>query len=152
MISFRVIVLRSLLKTSQFATKKSQMYVLLYYIEGWGYADNQTDARLGLFFRLYMCLHTCCGSCQPSSMFPSATTLIIHSKNFKGIVCGWLESSEGVSMICDWNHSPSISLHHKPSDSISVIDFIWCRVPPGDSDGGSIAAGYSNAQRWASGN
>ena len=73
----------------------------------------------------------------------AGTTLIIHSQHFKGIVCGWSESSEGVGQICDCSHSLSVPPHHKPSDSISVVDPIWCRVPPGDSDGGSSAAYYS---------
>ena len=94
------------------------------------------------FLRLHLCLHTCCGSRQPSSMFLRGTTLIIHSQDFKGIVCGWSESSEGVGPICDSSHSPSVPPHHKPSDSISVIDPIWCRVPPGDSDGGSTPVCY----------
>ena len=61
-------------------------------------------------------------------MFLRGTTLIIHSQNFEGIVYGWSESSEGVGPICDGSHSLSASPHHKSSDSISVVDPIWCRV------------------------
>ena len=87
--------------------------------------------------------HPCGRCCKFSSIPVLCGALLIHSKDFKAIVCGWLESSEGIGPNCDVSHSLPISPHHKLSDSIPVIDFIWCRVSPGDSDGGSIAACYS---------
>ena len=91
----------------------------------------------------YYITSRCCGGHYPSSMVARGSALIIHSQDFQCITCGYSESSEGVGMISDVSHSHSISPHHKPSDIISVIDPIWCRVPPGDSDGGSSAACYS---------
>ena len=78
-------------------------------------------------------------------MVVRGSALIVHSQDFQSITCGYSESSKSVGM--NWNvdggHLLSISPHHKPSDIISVVDPIWCRVPPGDSDGGSSAACYS---------
>ena len=84
-----------------------------------------------------------CGGRHPSSMVVRGSALIVHSQDFQSITCGYGESSEGVDLICDVSHLPSISPHHKPSDSMPVIDPIWCRVSPGDSDGGSSAVCYS---------
>ena len=80
------------------------------------------------------------GRCQRSSMDVRGSALLIYSQDFKVITCGYIESSEGVGPTCDCSHSLSIPPHRKPSDSISVVDPIWCRVPPGESDGGRSAA------------
>ena len=85
----------------------------------------------------------CCGGRHPSSMVVRGSALIVHSQDFQSITCGYGEPSEGVGSNCNSSHLLSISPHHKPSDIISVVDPIWCRVPPGDSDGGSSAACYS---------
>ena len=87
-------------------------------------------------------IHTsrCSGGCQLSSMVVRGSALLIYGQDFKVITCGYTEPSEGVATTCDCGHSLFTPLHHKPSDSISVIDPIWCRVPPGESDGGRIAA------------
>ena len=66
--------------------------------------------------------------------------LLIYSQDFKVITCGYTEFSEVVGPTCDVGHLLSIPPHHKSSDPISVIDPIWCRVPPGESDGGRSAA------------
>ena len=76
-------------------------------------------------------------------MVVRGNALIIHSQDFKGVTCGYTESSDGVVLTCDVGHLLIIPLHHKPSGSISVIDPIWCRVPPGESDGGSSDVCYS---------
>ena len=100
---------------------------------------KQTDRS-----RFIMCkcrrLHTFCGGIQSSSMVASSNTLLIYGQDFKVITCGITESSEGVGPTCDVGHLLSIPPHLKPNDSISVIDPIWCRVPPGESDEGSRAA------------
>ena len=140
-ISFLVIVLRFIIQDFPLCYKESDVCTVISYRRN---EDMQIIRQmLQCFLRLHMCLHTCCGSRQPSSMFLRGTTLIIHSQHFKGIVCGWSESNEGVGLICDGSHSLSVPPHHKPSDSISVVDPIWCRVPPGDSNRGSIAACHS---------
>ena len=93
----------------------------------------------------YYITSRCCSDRHPSSMVVRGSALMVHSQDFQSINCGYGESGEGVGT--NWNvdcsHLLSISPHHKPSDSISVVDPICCRVPPGDSDGGSSAAYYS---------
>ena len=73
-------------------------------------------------------------------MVVRGNALLVYSEDYKVITCGYTESSEGVGPTCDIGHSLFIPPHHKPSDSISVVDPIWCRVPPGESDGGRSAA------------
>ena len=80
-----------------------------------------------------------CGGCQFSSMVIRGNALIINGQDFKVITCCCRESSEGVGPVCDIGHSLSIPPHFKPSGSISVINPIWCRVTPGESDGGGSA-------------
>ena len=82
----------------------------------------------------------------------SSNTLIIYGQDFKVITCGYTESSEGVGPTCDCGHLLSIPPHHKPSDSISVIDPMSCRVPPFESDGGSRAVFNTQALWWSGGN
>ena len=76
-------------------------------------------------------------------MVVRGNALIIYSQNFKGITCGYTESSDSVGPTCDVSHLLIIPPHHESFGSISVIDLIWCRVPPGESDGDSSAACYS---------
>ena len=87
-----------------------------------------------------VCVHLqtsgCSGGCQFSSMVVRSGALLIYGQDFKVITCCCSESSEGVGPVCDCGHSLSIPPHFKPSGSISVIDPIWCRVTPGESDGG----------------
>ena len=73
-------------------------------------------------------------------MVVRGSALLIDGQDFKDITCGYTESSDGVGPTCNIGHLLSILLHHKSSDPISVIDPIWCRVSPGESDGGRIAA------------
>ena len=72
-------------------------------------------------------------------MVVRGSALLVDGQDFKAITCGYTESSEGVCLSCDCGHLHSIPPHHKPSDSISVINPVWCRVPPGESDGGGSA-------------
>ena len=74
-----------------------------------------------------------------SSIVVRGNALLIYSQDFKVVACGYTESSDGVVPTCDIGHLLSIPPHHKSSDPISVIDPIWCRVPPGESDGDIIA-------------
>ena len=115
---------------------------------------KSVSSTISCRFNMCKCLHTCvcnvcCGGWQTSGMHLRGTTLIIHSQNFKAIICGWSESSDSVGPTCDVGHSLSIPPHHKPSDSISVIDFFGCRVPPRESDGGSSMIYYSYALWWS---
>ena len=73
-------------------------------------------------------------------MVVSGNTLIVYGQDFKVITCGYTEPSDGVGPISNSLNSLSISSHLKPSDSISIIDPIWCRVSPAESDGGSSEA------------
>ena len=73
-------------------------------------------------------------------MVVRGSTLPVYGQDFKRITRGYTEFSEGVDLSCDYGHSLSIPPQLKPSDSISVIDHIWSRVPPGESNGGRSAA------------
>ena len=92
------------------------------------------------------------GFSQTSSITVMGNALMIPGQDYKIITCGWCESSDSVRPIFSSDHSLSIPPHHKPSDPISVIDPIWCRVPPRESNGGSSAACYHQALWWPSGN
>ena len=85
-------------------------------------------------------------------MVVRSNALFIYGEDFKVITCCYTESSEGVGPVCDCGHSRSIPPHFKPSGSISVIDPIWCRVTPGESDGGGSAVCNTKTLWWSSGN
>ena len=77
--------------------------------------------------------------------------LLIYGQDFKVITFRSTESSEGVGPVCDCGHSLSIPPHFKPSGSISVIDPIWYRVTPGESNGGGSADCNTKTLWWSSG-
>ena len=69
-------------------------------------------------------------------MVVRGNALLVNGQDFKVITRCHTEPSEGVSPTCDCGHSQSIPPHLKPGDSISVVDPVWCRIAPGESDGG----------------
>ena len=91
-------------------------------------------------------------------MVVRGSALVIDGQDFKAITCGYTESSEGVCLNCDILlssldcHHFDIRFHHKPSDSISVIYPVQCRVTPGESDGGGITGRHTKVLRWSTGN
>ena len=84
-------------------------------------------------------------------MVGRGSALLVDGQDFKVIACGYTESSEGVCLNCDCGHLHSIP-HHKPSDSISVIYPVWCRVTPGDSDVVGRLGRHTKVLRWSTGN
>ena len=106
---------------------------------GRGYAANrQTDKDADSVMLQSLLTARCSGGCQLSSMVVRGNALLINSQDFKVITCGCSESSDSEGPIKDSVHL-SIPLHPKASDSISVIDPVWCRVPPGEGDGSESA-------------
>ena len=72
-------------------------------------------------------------------MVVRGSALLVNGQDFKVITRCHTESSEGVCPFCDYGHSLFIPPHLKPGDSISVVDLVWCRITPGESDGGGSA-------------
>ena len=72
-------------------------------------------------------------------MVVRGNALLINGQDFKVITHCCTESSEGDIPFCGIRHSQSIFPHLKPDDSISVVDLLWCRITPGESDGGGSA-------------
>ena len=72
-------------------------------------------------------------------MVVRGSALLINGQDFKVITRCHIESSEGVCPFCGIGHSLFIPPHLKSDDSISVIDPVWCRITPGESDRGGSA-------------
>ena len=68
-------------------------------------------------------------------MVVRGNALLVNGQDFKVITRCHTESSEGDIPFCDCGYSQSILPHLKPSNSISVIDPVWCRIAPGECDG-----------------
>ena len=111
-------------------------------VRGRGYAaDRQIDKDADSVMLQSLLTARSSGGCQLSGMVVRGNALLINSQDFKVITCGYCEFSDivGPGWDCDHGHLLSIPPHHKPSDSISVIDLVECRVPPGECDGGGSA-------------
>ena len=69
-------------------------------------------------------------------MVVRGNALLVNGQDFKVITRCHTEPSEGVCPFCGIGHSLFIPPHLKSDDSISVVDPVWCRIIPGESDGG----------------